>query len=129
MERVFYGQLYTFLVLIKWDQVTPFVLLNFDVVSCWAQLHGLNPRHLSEALGYEFFPDVDVVFPCPQAKSVMIVRDYLRGFILLDLTRPAEVGFLRETTHGDVMAVIAKYEQLRIICYKCGRVGHRLSSF
>ncbi|WOK94523.1 hypothetical protein Cni_G03227 [Canna indica] len=110
--------------LMQWRENFQPLKEEINIIPTWIQLSGLLYEFLHESI----LPQIAAVIGKP-VKFDEYTRAGTRGkfariCVLLDVKKQLEHGFWIETRGGKFFQSVA-YENLPVICYSCGRIGHR----
>ncbi|WOK96360.1 hypothetical protein Cni_G05067 [Canna indica] len=113
--------------LILWKEKFQPMLEDISMIPIWVQLPGLP----FEFLHKNILPQIAVVIGQPMKYDDYTMagtrRKFARICVMVDIKKPLEQGIWIETKRGKFFQSIA-YENVPVICYACGRIGHREES-
>ncbi|XP_028768869.1 uncharacterized protein LOC114726437 [Neltuma alba] len=113
----------------KWNDDMLFDEVDFNYCPFWIQFHDLPPAvidienaiRLGEKIG-------EVVLVENPKKNDLMVRNFLRVRVLVDLRKPLISGLRSPRPGKEPMRIKVRYERLQNFCFACGKIGHDLRS-
>lgn len=97
--------------------------MSFTTIKFWAQLHGLPVNRLDIPMAIQIGKSIGVV-SCHGCEVEMIVGDFLRVRVEVDVSKPLYRGRRVVLDNDEEVWVSFCYEKLPNFCYWCGMVCH-----
>ncbi|CAN1129297.1 hypothetical protein LINPERHAP2_LOCUS5144 [Linum perenne] len=112
--------------LIPWQTPSQEVFEDLRFASFWVRLEGVPSEFRSVQFGTGLLQPIGQVLHTGLYDSVVESKEFIRGFVRLDVTQPFLGRRKARYSHGGEFWVNFGYEGLPTVCFGCGLLGHPL---
>lgn len=101
-------------------------LMQLKHIDLWVQCHNLPLKKMSMRMGGAIGNKLGKFLEVDCDESGACVGKFMRIKVRLDISKPLWRGFPIDLSSGVKALVEFRYERRFTLCFRCGRIGHKI---